>query len=109
MNPVTLDDARSSVPDKGAGAVGVSGGETVVVRTKQGVAHKGRLVKADESSVELIVVDSGQLVPLPRTDILSVSRSEFSAARTPILVVGLGVVVYSYAYAKAASKLLGGL
>jgi hypothetical protein len=85
----------------------VTEGDTVTIALKGGRKLEGRLEKVDFQSVQIRHGSGQELETLQIDQIVSVDRRAFSPIKTVLLVAGVALVLYAYAYSKALATLLG--
>jgi hypothetical protein len=79
-------------------------GDKLVVSLKSGATVEMELKSVTADA--LIGTRDGAETSVPLLDVEKVERREFSALRTTLLVVAIGVLLYQYAIARGVSKIL---
>jgi hypothetical protein len=86
----------------------VKEGDIVVIELKDGRKLEGRLERVGSESIQIRHDSEQALETLQRDQIVSVGQRAFSPIKTVLLVAGIALVLYAYAFTKALGTILGG-
>jgi hypothetical protein len=106
LTPVGLGGAAQHVTESSGEVPPATEGDVVIIELKDGRRLEGRLEKIGSEFIEIRAEGAQALTTVQRDQLVAVSQRRFSLTKTALLVAGITLGLYAYAYSRALVELL---